>query len=92
MESTEKRPFAIPAAPIAPEDAAMKARILDRLDKARIDNVLAVFTPTERAGWALILQAGGRNPAARGALAKVPGVTNVRCSEQSGSIVLFDVE
>jgi hypothetical protein len=91
----EPRPWTIPAPTVRPEDEATKALIVQRLKRARVTNLLHVSPPNSRmpdAGWTAYFQDGGDNLVARRTIAGTPGVTNVRTSPMTPSIVVFDVE
>lgn len=70
-------------------DIAQQGALAARLRRSGIGNVIGVTGPGIDDLWALYLQGGGDNTEARAVLAATPGVSDVRRSRQTGSIVTF---
>jgi hypothetical protein len=65
-------------------DIALQSALVERLRRSGISNVIGITDL-----WAAYLQGGGDNAEARAVLAATPGVSDVRRSRPTGSIVTF---
>jgi hypothetical protein len=83
-----------PGSPVpSPGDIALQRVLGERLRRAGIANVIGVHAPSgPRDEWLLSLHGGGANAEARAALAAMPGVSDVRRSRTTGSLVTFALD
>jgi hypothetical protein len=74
-------------------DISLQRVLGDRLRRAGISNALGVSAPSgPRTEWSLALHGGGENSEARAALAAILGVSDVRRSRTTGSLVTFSLD
>jgi hypothetical protein len=74
-------------------DIALQRVLGERLRQAGIANVIGISAPSKACGpWSLALLGGGANVEAVAVLAAMAGVSNVRRSRTTGSLVLFALD
>jgi hypothetical protein len=79
--------------PTPPADIPRQAELKRLLQRAGVGHVIGITAPAGgQHEWVLYLNGGGDNVEARAALARIPGVADVRRSRLTGSIVTFTLD